>query len=75
MVYTYTNARQNLSAVLDVALKEGEVKVRRKNGEMFIIRPEKLSISPLDVQGLNLGFSRDEILDFIRDGRKYVDRV
>ena len=40
MIYTCSQARQKLSEVLDEALKEGEVRIRRKDGRMFIIKSE-----------------------------------
>jgi len=39
-VYTYTEARQNLASLLDQAAREGEVGVKRKDGQTFVIKPE-----------------------------------
>ena len=70
-VYTYSEARQNLASLLEKAVKEGEVRVRRKDGQVFVIIPEETGGSPLDVKGVNIEMSREEILEFIREGRKY----
>ena len=35
-VYTYTEARQNLATLLDKALREGEVLIRGKDGQVFV---------------------------------------
>jgi hypothetical protein len=69
-VYTYTEARQKLAALLDLASQEGEVRVKRNDGQTFVIKPEQISGSPLDVAGLNLGITTDEIVHFIRESRR-----
>jgi PHD/YefM family antitoxin component YafN of YafNO toxin-antitoxin module len=72
-VYTYSEARQRLAALLDKALKEGEVRIRRKDGQVFVLRPQTRSMSPLDTDGLDLGLSREEIVEFVREGRREYD--
>ena len=69
-VYTYTEARQNLASLLDRAAQEGEVRVKRKDGQTFVIRPEKKEGSPLDVEGVDLNISTAEIVQFIRESRR-----
>jgi hypothetical protein len=71
-VYTYSEARQKLAALLEQAVKEGEVKIKRKDGQTFVIRPEKKAGSPLDVEGLDLGITASEIVQFIQEGRRTV---
>jgi hypothetical protein len=68
--YTYSEARQNLASLLDQAVREGEVRIRRKDGRVFAIQPVPSDKSPLDVKGLDLGISTQEILAFIAEGRK-----
>ena len=68
--YTYSEARQRLATLLDKAYREGAVRVKRRDGKVFVIRPEKKSGSPLDVGGINLKIDRAEILDFIVEGRR-----
>lgn len=71
--YTYSRARQNLSRLLDIAMKQGEVKIKRRDGTSFIIRPEKekRTKSPLDIKGVQIeGISRDEILKAIKESRR-----
>ena len=70
--YTYTEARQKLAALLDQAAKYGEVRIRRRDGRVFVIRPEQRTGSPLDVPGLDLKLSREEILESIREGRRFA---
>ncbi len=72
-VYTYSEARQNLASLLDKAVREGEIRVRRKDGQVFVIIPETTGSSPLDVEGIDLGLSKEEILAFIQEGRRYSE--
>lgn len=69
-VFTYSEARQNLASVLNQAEQDGEVRVVRRNGQTFIIRPAELDKSPLDVPGLNLNLGVDEIVNVVREGRQ-----
>lgn len=70
-VYTYTEARQNLATLLDKAIADGEVRIRRRDGSVFIIRPEAVTGSPLDIEGVDLGITTSEILEFIAESRRY----
>jgi hypothetical protein len=47
-IYTYSEARRKLASLLDRAVKEGEVKIKRRDGQTFVIRPEPRQGSPLD---------------------------
>ena len=69
-VYTYTEARQKLAALLDKASQEGEVRVKRNDGQTFVIKPEQAAGSPLDVEGVNLDITTSEIVQFIRESRR-----
>jgi len=70
VVYTYSEARQNLASVLERAAQEGEVRVKRKDGQVFVIRPVTPEDSPLDVPAVDLRLTADEILGFIQEGRR-----
>lgn len=69
-IYTYSQARQSLAKLLDQASREGAVRVRRRDGRTFVIRPERSAKSPLDVEGVELGVTADEIVTFIRKSRR-----
>ena len=69
-VYTYSEARQNLATLLETALQEGEVLIRRKDGQVFVLKPINETDSPLDVKGVDLGLTAEEILQFIQEGRR-----
>ncbi len=69
-VYTYSEARRRLSSLLDEARRGGEVRIRRRDGDEFLLTPARLSGSPLDVEGANLDWSREEIVAAVREGRE-----
>ena len=69
-VYTYSEARQRLATLLDEARRDGAVCIRRRDGQEFVLRPVDAMGSPLDVDGLDLGWSREEIVVVIREGRE-----
>jgi hypothetical protein len=68
--FTALEARQRLAAVLDSAVADGAVRIRRKDGQAFVLRPEQSVHSPLDVPAVEVGLGRDDILDAIREGRR-----
>jgi hypothetical protein len=68
--YTYTEARQKLATLLEQAAKYGEVRIRRRDGQVFVIKPQKRKGSPLDVDGIKTKLSRREILESIEEGRR-----
>ena len=71
IVYTYSEARQRLARLLEQVLEEGEVRIKRKDGQTFVIKPEAKQGSPLDVPGINLDINAGEIIQFINEGRRY----
>jgi len=72
-VYTYSEARQRLADLLEKARREGSVRIRRRDGQVFVVHPQATSGSPLDVGGVNLDLSREEIVDLVREGRKQIE--
>ena len=69
-VYTYSEARQNFASLLGIARRDGAVGIRRKDGRSFVLRPETSAVSPLDVEGVDLGVNSAEIVEMIRQGRE-----
>ncbi len=69
-VYTYSEARQRLSSLLDKARAEGAVRIKRRDGQEFVVQPVDRKGSPLDVDGLDLGWTREEIVAAVREGRE-----
>jgi len=68
--YTYSEARQRLAALLERARRDGAVRIRRRDGQVFVLQPEARTGSPLDVKGINLKWSRDEIVALVREARR-----
>ena len=68
-VYTYSQARQNLSDVLTTARKE-EVIIRRRNGESYSIKLKKLKKSPFDVMGIKTRATTSDILEAVKESRQ-----
>ncbi len=71
-VYTYSEARQNLATLLEEAQIDGAVEIRRRDGQRFVLKPEKTKGSPLDVEGIDLNLTRDEIVAFVHEGREVM---
>jgi hypothetical protein len=68
--FTFSEARQRFAALLDAARRDGAVRIRRRDGDVFVLRPERARGSPLDVPGLDLPMSREEVLELVRAGRR-----
>ncbi len=68
-VFTYSEARQNLSKLLRLAQKE-EVEIRRKDGSVFSLRSKnRKAKSPFDIYGIKTEATTQDILDAVRDSR------
>ncbi len=67
-VYTYSQARQNLSDVLNRAKSE-EVLIRRRGGEVFAIVPKTSGGSPFDIAGVDTKASTTDILAAVKESR------
>jgi hypothetical protein len=70
VIYTYSEARQNLASLLEKAAQEGEVRIKRKDGQVFVLKPQTAEGSPLDIDGVELGITTTEILKAIQEGRR-----
>ena len=69
-VYTYSEARQRLARLLDEARERGEIRIKRRDGSEFTVRPVRSGGSPLDVPGVETAVNRDEIVAAIRESRE-----
>lgn len=69
-VYTYSQARQKLASLLEEARRTGAVQIKRRDGQLFVVRPELPKRSPLDVPAVELDLSADEIVGFVRESRE-----
>jgi hypothetical protein len=68
-VFTYSEARQNLSKLLRLAQKE-EIEIRRKDGSVFSLKiKDQKTKSPFDVAGVKTKATTQDILDAVRESR------
>ncbi|GJM40288.1 MAG: hypothetical protein DHS20C20_05700 [Ardenticatenaceae bacterium] len=73
-VYTYSQARQKLSELLNEALVE-EVLIRRRDGTVFSVVPKRTTSSPFDIEGVQEPVSTEEIVNAVRESReRYLDQ-
>jgi antitoxin (DNA-binding transcriptional repressor) of toxin-antitoxin stability system len=56
--YTYTEARQKFATILEQAAKYGEVRIKRRDGQVFVIKPQKRKGSPLAALKKDVGCSK-----------------
>ena len=68
-VYTYSEARQRLADVLNIARSE-EVIIKRRSGETFSIIYRKSKKSPFDVPGIQTKATTKDILAAVRESRE-----
>ena len=72
-VYTYSEAREKLSSILEESKTE-EVVIKRRRGDTYAIVPQSARPrrSPFDVPGLSKSITRQEILEAISESRERV---
>ena len=70
-VYTYSEAREKLSSILEESRTE-EVVIKRRRGDMYTIVPQSARPrrSPFDVPDLSKNIIRQEILEAISESRE-----
>lgn len=68
-VYTYSEARQKLAAVLDKAEATGQVIIRRRDGRSFALVLQETPASPLDIPSIKARVSTAELVDLVRRER------
>ena len=69
-VFTYSEARQNLSKLLTLAQNE-EIEIRRKDGSIFSLTSKNKTeqTSPFDIPGMQTKATTQDILNSIADSR------
>jgi len=68
-VFTYSEARQNLSKLLFLAQTE-EVEIRKRDGSIFsLIEKKREKKSPFDVPGIKTRATTKDILEAIKESR------
>ena len=74
-VYTYSEARQRLARLLDEARERGEIRIKRRDGSEFAVRPVRPGGSALDVPGVQTGLTREDIIAAVRESRERSPKV
>jgi hypothetical protein len=69
-VYSYSEARQRLANILNIARTE-EVLIKRRGGETFSIIFRKNKKSPFDVRGITTRATTSDILDAVKKSREH----
>ncbi|MFA6130558.1 MAG: type II toxin-antitoxin system Phd/YefM family antitoxin [Candidatus Omnitrophota bacterium] len=68
--YTFSRARQQLASLLDLARQEGGVLIRRRDGQVFEVKPaRRTGGSPLDVPGVDLELATGEMMAALAESR------
>lgn len=68
-IYSFSEARQKLAEVLDIARTE-DVLIRRRSGETFVLSFRRSQRSPFDVSGIDPGrVTTKDIVEAVRESR------
>ena len=73
-VYTYSEARQRLASLLEQSRREGQVQIRRRDGQLFVVQPAVGASSPLDVPGIRARLRSGELVALLQESRETGDR-
>lgn len=73
-VYTYSEARQRLASLLDQARREGQVQIRPRDGQVFVLQPVSAPESPLDVPAVQARLRPGELEELLQEGPRSADR-
>jgi antitoxin (DNA-binding transcriptional repressor) of toxin-antitoxin stability system len=69
-VFTYSEARQRLAELLDLARSE-DVEIRRRDGSVFVLSARtRENRSPLDIPGIQSRATTDDIIEAVRESRR-----
>lgn len=69
--YTYSEARERLAEILNIA-REEDVMIQGRGGEVFTIVLKKKSRSPFAIPGIKTQASTKDILQAVKDSRKQI---
>ncbi|HYG63858.1 MAG TPA: type II toxin-antitoxin system Phd/YefM family antitoxin [Thermoanaerobaculia bacterium] len=68
-VYTFSEAQQKLAFILDEAERQGAVRIKSRDGSEFEIAPVREERSPLDIEGVPLDLTAEEIVAALKESR------
>ena len=74
MIYTVSQIQKQLAELLQRVLHEGQIQFKSQDGQVFVIRPiliaKSANASPLDVKGIKLPVTTNDILQAVRESRQ-----
>ena len=70
MSYSYENARQSFDTIFEKVDIDGKVEIR-KNDRLYVLTTVSKKISPLDITGLDMNITREDIVSSIHESRKF----
>jgi hypothetical protein len=73
-IYSYSKARQQFATMLNEARRDGQVQIRRRDGQVFVVSPAKPTHSPLEVPGVSARLTREDIVRLVRQSRRSTER-
>ncbi len=68
-IFTLEEAEDKLTTLLQKAAIDGEVGIKGQEGRLFVLRPD-MRRSPLEIEGVDVDISRDEIVSIVRESRE-----
>lgn len=69
MTYSYEKAKKSFDLVFKKASLDGKVAIR-KDDQIYILMPASKNVSPLDIEGVDMGITSKDIVQFIHESRK-----
>jgi len=69
LIYSYSDAQQNFTEILNKVKEEHEVLIQEENGACFVIKLLLKKKTDYNLPSIDLDLSRDEIVNFIRETR------
>jgi antitoxin (DNA-binding transcriptional repressor) of toxin-antitoxin stability system len=70
LVVTYSEARRTFASVLDRAKAEGSVFIKRADGSLFKLVPERSDASPFEGIELSIRLPSGELASALEDARR-----
>lgn len=70
MIYTSSEVQKQFPALLKKALREGQLRFKTNDGQVFIISPVILAReSPFEIRSIKLNITRSDILEAVQESR------
>jgi hypothetical protein len=69
-IYSISEFEQKVPTILDLAIEDGKVLIKKDEETIFVIMPYITKSSPFDIKGIHSDITTEEIISFIRESRK-----